>query len=216
MDRIKDGIKRTFSRNDSQGGKDMGCGSSRDKDTISESPSKQVRRMLFLAPVQYYGRAHSSGTQRTCRHGALGGAKSRKDLLVRATCCKPGQSPHLWSINACFAHEHRVLAVSTVINLQMEGSPSAGNAPQADFRRKADAVAVAANEDVEDVYIPSIPKNPATMSMLANAVKGVLRLSQAPNSGASCHTLLPALHAPAMQHLRIDAGVQVSICSLVT
>ena len=53
-----------------------------------------------------------------------------------------------------------------------DGAGAAPSGPVTDFRRKADAVAVAAVEDPADVYIPNVPKNPATMAMLANAVKG--------------------------------------------
>jgi hypothetical protein len=59
----------------------------------------------------------------------------------------------------------------------VEGEEPAGpNAPPANFRRMAaGAVAVAAHDDIVDVYIPNIPKSTTTMTMLTNAVRGAHR-----------------------------------------
>lgn len=56
--------------------------------------------------------------------------------------------------------------------VQMSGDDGAGGVP-ADFRRKAaDAVAGGPVVNSADVYVPNIPKSTATMTMLANSVRG--------------------------------------------
>jgi hypothetical protein len=73
--------------------------------------------------------------------------------------------------------------------------------PVTDFRRKADAVAVAADIDAADVYIPNVPKPPATMAMLANAVKGA--------ACSQCYAIT-CLAAASSSHLAhaLDAAVR--------
>ena len=55
------------------------------------------------------------------------------------------------------------------------GRALGASGPVTEFRRKADAVAVAPMDDSADVYIPNVPKNAATMAMLGNAVRGACR-----------------------------------------
>lgn len=59
--------------------------------------------------------------------------------------------------------------------MQEQGAPAADDGDASSFMRKP-AAAVVAGINTEEVFVPTIPKNDATLAMLENAVKGTILL----------------------------------------